>query len=176
MVSLVPLPSWFLLVSLSLGLSSCGRSERTRSNPGNTLRSSAGGETSLSNGGVPSGGIVAQGSGSGGEFVDSTGRCVRSIQLASEYCPASYNEALKLHDSCGMACAGSANGLLIYMDYCTPSHGCAYAADSRLLVGYQLASDSPSFCSNKAGISYGGQFPPAPTFDSLDLNENCPKQ
>jgi hypothetical protein len=107
------------------------------------------------------------------ETVDASGRCVRSLQSGANFCPLKYDDALKLHSACNAACAGPVAGLLLYMDYCTPAHGCAYAADTRRLVGYQLASDAPSFCSGSARVSFGGQFPAVVSFAALDLNENC---
>lgn len=109
-----------------------------------------------------------------GDYLDSTGRCLTSLTPAVHGCPATYNEALRRQDSCGTACAGPTDELLIYMDYCTPSHGCAYAVDSKLLVGYQLMHDTPDFCGGKSVYAYSGQFPALFIFNSLDLDEKCP--
>ncbi len=110
------------------------------------------------------------------EYVDSTGRCLRPMDAVASGCPATYDEALKRKDPCGSACAGPVGNVLIYMDYCTPSHGCAYAEDSKLLVAYQLTSDARDFCGGTAAVAYAGQFPSAITYTSLDLDEKCPQK
>jgi len=133
-----------------------------------------GGTTTLGGTTGGTGGSTGQTGSTLPEHVDASGRCVRAMESGSTYCPANYADALKLQNPCGTACAGPVGDLLVYEDYCTPAHGCAYDADSKKLVGDQLMSDSPGFCGGKVSVSYGGQFPSDLTFASLDLDQNCP--
>lgn len=124
---------------------------------GNPGRAGAGGEAS---------------GGSGGEYLDGDGRCRVDTESPLMGCPATYAEAQGTESLafCRGACSGSCGGVLVFIDYCTPSRGCAYDPEQELLVGRYFGDDVRVHCDD---ASYGviqGDWPLAP--EGCDLTNN----
>jgi hypothetical protein len=107
------------------------------------------------------------------EYVDASGKCRRALEPGLFGCPDSYDTALAQQSPCGMACAGPADGLLVYLRDCTPTVRCAYDVQSRGLVGAYWGNDVPAHCNDTSLSVTAGEFPSPVALNGYDVDQNC---
>ncbi len=136
---------------------------------GGSSRGGASGEEPV--GGASSGGTA---SGTGGEYVDSDGRC-RAQTAPYTSCPERYGEPLP-EGPCE-PCEGVCGGVRVQMRLCSPTQGCAYDLGNGELVGMLFGDDVKVHCDGDSYNVISGDWPYVPGGCYLDATTpggHCP--
>jgi len=111
-----------------------------------------------------------------GEYVDADGRC-RAAQVPMTSCPATFEEAQALSSPCGSACSGICGGVVVSIQICTPTRGCAYDVATGANIGSMFFDDVRIYCNSTTAQVIAGGWPLAPagcTLSPARAGDSCP--